>query len=240
MAAKGCWTYQLSPLFIEGYSHFLNYSYLHRAYPLHRRRNGPTSRFSIRRPRPSQGVASPWRTLRDHTACRHRFPLEPPPPSFEAQTQQNPPSVALGGFEAQTTKPDVSTAPRARPPRSDTCPTSPRPRRQHDPLHHVLAQVRVLGVSHHGWPPGWSDPSVKTQHSPFTAPSPPARACMTFTSAIDHRSCAPHLHITSRPTWLHKHNLTLWLVHWLPRVLPIDNHSSSTRTTRDKSTLCSQ
>jgi hypothetical protein len=33
--------------------------------------------------------------------------------SFEAQNQQNPPSVALGGFEAQTTKPIVSTAPHA-------------------------------------------------------------------------------------------------------------------------------
>ena len=153
----------------------------------------------------------------DHAACRHRFPPESPPPSFEAQTQQNPPSVALGGFEAQTTKPAVSTAPRARPPRSDACPASPRPRRQHGPLHHVLAQVRVPGVSHRGWSPGCSDPSVKTQHSPFTAPGPSARARMTFTSAIDHRSCAPHLHTTSRPTWLHKHNLTLWSVHWLPQ-----------------------
>ena len=149
MAAKRCWTNQPSPLFIEGYSHFLNYPYLHRAYPLHRGRNGPTPRFSIRRPRPSHGVASPWCTLRDHVACRHRFPSEPPPPSFEAQTQQNPPSVALGGFEAQTTKPVVSTAPRARPPRPDTCPASPRPWWQHGPLHHVLTRVRVLGVSHH-------------------------------------------------------------------------------------------
>ena len=53
------------------------------------------------------------------------FPPEPPPPSFEAQTQQNQPSVALGGFEAQTNKPAMSTAPRARPPRSDACPASP-------------------------------------------------------------------------------------------------------------------
>jgi hypothetical protein len=169
MAAKRCWTNQPSPLFIEGYSHFLNYHYLHRAYPLHRRRNGSTPRFSIWRPRPSHGVASPWCTLGDHAACRHRFPPEPPPPSFEAQTQQNPPSVALGGFEAQTIKPAMSTAPRARPPRSDMCPASPRPRRQHCPLHHVLAQVCVRRVSHRSWSPGCSDPSVKTQHSPFTA-----------------------------------------------------------------------
>jgi hypothetical protein len=160
MEDKGCWTNQPSPLFIDGYSHFLNYPCLHRVYPLHRWQNGPTSRFLISRPHPSHGVASPWRTLRDHAACRHRFLPEPPPPSFEAQTQQNPPSVALGDFEAQTTKPGVSTTPRARPPWSDACPASPRPRRQHGPLHHVLAQVRVPGVSHSGWSPGCSDPSV--------------------------------------------------------------------------------
>jgi hypothetical protein len=111
----------------------------------------------------------------------------------------------------------MSTAPRACPPRSDACPASPRPRRQHGPFHHVLTQVCVPGVIHHGWSPGCSDPLVKTQHSPFTAPGPSAQAHMTFTSAIDHRSCAPHLHTTSRPTWLHKHNLTLWSVHWLPQ-----------------------
>jgi hypothetical protein len=216
MAAKGCWTNQPSPLFIEGYSHFLNYPYLHRAYPLHRARNGPTPRFSIRLPRPSHGVASPWCTLRDHVACRYRFLPEPPPPSFEAQTQQKPPSVVLGGFEIQTTKPAVSTAPCARPSRSDTCPASPRPCRQH--VHSTTSSHKcVPGVSHRGWSPGCSDPSVKTQHSPFTASSPSAQARMTFTSAINYRSCAPHLHTTSRPTWLHKHNLTLWSVHWLPQ-----------------------
>jgi hypothetical protein len=162
MAAKRCWTNQSFPLFIEGYSYFLNYSYLHRAYPLHRGRNGQTPRFSIWWPRPSHGVASPRRTLRDHAMCRDQFPPELPSPSFEAQTQQDPPSVALGGFETQTTKTIVSTAPRARPPRSDMCPASPRPRRQHGPLHHVLTQVRVLGVSHRGWSPGCSDPLIKT------------------------------------------------------------------------------
>ena len=103
------------------------------------------------------------------TPCAATGSLGTAPLSFEAQTQQNPPSLALGGFEAQTTKPAVSTAPRARPPRSDACPVSPRPRRQHGPLHHVLAEVRLPSVSHRGWSPGCSDPSVKTQHSPFTA-----------------------------------------------------------------------
>jgi hypothetical protein len=119
----------------------------------------------------------------------------------------------MGRFEDQITKPAVSTAPRARPARSDACPTSPRPRQQYGPLHHVLTQVRVLGVSHRGWSPGCSDPSIKTHHSPFTAPGPSARARVTFSLVVEHRSCAPHLHTTSRPTWLHKHNLTLWSVH---------------------------
>jgi hypothetical protein len=123
------------------------------------------------------------------------------------------PCLFLGGFEAQTTKLVVSTAPRARPPRSDACPASPRQCWQHGPLHHFLAQVCVPRVSHRGWSPGCSDPSVKTQHSHFTTPGPSSRSRMTFTSAIDHRSCAPHLHTTSRPTWLHKHNLILWSVH---------------------------
>jgi hypothetical protein len=147
--------------------------------------------------------------------------LLPPIPSGTATTEFWGPNsakpVALGGFEAQTTKLVVSTAPHARPPRSDACPTSPRPRRQHCPLYHVSTQVCVLGVNHHGWSHGCSDPSVKTQHSPFTAPGPSTRARMTFTLAVDHRSCAPHLHTTSRLTWLHKHNLTLWSVHWLPQ-----------------------
>jgi hypothetical protein len=98
MAAKGYWTNQPSPLFIEGYSHFLNYPYLHRAYPLHRGRNGPTPRFSIQRPRPSQGVASPWRTIRDHAACHRRFPPEPPLPSFEALNSAKPTIRSAGWF----------------------------------------------------------------------------------------------------------------------------------------------
>jgi hypothetical protein len=102
----------------------------------------------------------------------------------------------------------------------DTCPVSPRPRRQHGPLHHVLTRVRVPGVNNHGWSPGCCGSSVKIQHSSFTAPGQLARARMTFTSAVDHRPCAPHLHTTSRPTWLHIHNLTLWSAHY-PRVLPL-------------------
>jgi hypothetical protein len=184
MAAKGYWTNQPSPLFIEGYSHFLNYPYLHRAYPLHRRRNGPTPRFSIRRPRPSHKVASPWRTLRVHATCRHRFP------------------------------PNLSWAPHLGHVLHDQTCVLPVLDHADNTVHSTTSSHKcVLGVSHRGWSPGCSDLSVKTQHSPFTALGPSARACMTFTSAIDHRSCAPHLHTTSRPTWLHKHNLTLWSVH---------------------------
>ena len=56
----------------------------------------------------------------------------------------------------------------------------------------------------------------------------------------DHRPCAPHLHTTND-----RHGCTYIISHsshstYYPKVLPIDNHSSSTRTTRDKSTLSSQ
>jgi hypothetical protein len=61
---------------------------------------------------------------------------------------------------------------------------------------------------------------------------------MTF--AIDHHTCAPHLHTTSRLMWMHKLNSCLDQSMTRPEMLPVDNHSSSTRTTRDKSTLCSQ
>jgi hypothetical protein len=36
---------------------------------------------------------------------------------------------------------------------------------------------------------------------------------MTFTSAVDHRPCVPHLPTISQPTWLHIHNLTPRSVH---------------------------
>jgi hypothetical protein len=142
---------------------------------------------------------------------------------------KNPPSVALGGFEAQTTKPAKSTAPRARPSQSDACLASPRPRRQHGPLHHVLTQVRVPGVSHQGWSPGCSNPLVKTQHSPFTVlgPSTTVPVLHTCTPQVDRHGCTSIISHSSQSTDY-------------PRVLPVDNHSSSTRTTRDKSTLCSQ
>jgi hypothetical protein len=126
-------------LFIDGYVHFLNYHYLHRVYPLHRVRSGPSPRFSIRRPHAPHEIALPWRTLRCDATCRHRFPLEPPPPNFEVQTQQNPPSIALCGFEAQTIKKTTSIAPHLRTPcpghvsrQSSTAPATrfslPRPR----------------------------------------------------------------------------------------------------------------
>jgi hypothetical protein len=109
---------------------------------------------------------------------------------------------------------------------------STRPHQQHGPLCHVLARVRVPDVSHHGWSPGYFDLSAKTQQPPLTALDPLTRACMTFTSAINHHLCVPHLHTTRRPIWLH--NI---ISHSSQST--IDNHSSSTQTTRDKSTLCS-
>jgi hypothetical protein len=132
----------------------------------------------------------------------------------------------------------VSITPRACPPWLDLCPSSPRPCMQHGPLHHVLTRVHVPDVSHHGWSPECSGSSVKTQYLSFTA-SGPSRARITFTSVVNHRLYAPHMHTTSRPTWLHNISSHSSQSTDYPRVLPIDNHSSSTRTTRDKSTLCS-
>jgi hypothetical protein len=97
----------------------------------------------------------------------------------------------------------------------DMCPTSTRSRRQHGSHHHILARVRVLGVSHHDWSPDNSDPSVKSHRLSFTAPNQSTRTHMTFTFAIDHHPCAKHLHTISRPTWLHIHNLTLRSIHLL-------------------------
>jgi hypothetical protein len=106
-------------------------------------------------------------------------------------------SIALGGFEAQPPKPSWVSHHVGVSHVLDMCLASPRPCWQHGPLHHVLARVRVLGVIHHDWSLDCSNPSSKTQHSSFTAPSPLARARMAFTSTIDHYPCAPHLHTTS-------------------------------------------
>jgi hypothetical protein len=119
---------------VTSYFHFLNYPHLHRAYPLHRRQNGPSPRFSIRRPCTPHKDASPWCTLRCDATCHHRFPLELPSSNFEAQTQQNPPSVALGGFDDQTTKPPWLSKHVRAPHVLDTCHASPRPSKQHVPM----------------------------------------------------------------------------------------------------------
>jgi hypothetical protein len=50
------------------------------------------------------------------------------------------------------------------------------------------------------------DPTLVLHHSRSISMSPHA-------SVVDHCPYDPHLHTTSRLTWLHKHNLTLWSVH---------------------------
>jgi hypothetical protein len=77
-------------------------SHLRRVYPLCQEQNRPTPRFSIQRPHAPHEVALPSRTHRCDATCHCWFPPEPPPPSFEAQTHQNPPSVMHGGFEDQS------------------------------------------------------------------------------------------------------------------------------------------
>jgi hypothetical protein len=124
---------------------------------------------------------------------------------------KNPPSVAPGVFEAQTTKHAINTAPRARPPRSDAYPASPRPRRQHGLLHHVFTRVRVVGVSHH--PAALIRQSrSNTRSSPLPVHSmrphdlhfsrrPPFMCFYTCTSQADRHVCTS------------MHNLTLWSVY---------------------------
>jgi hypothetical protein len=105
--------------------------------------------------------------------------------------------------------PAASIISRVRHARPDACPASPRPRRQHDPLCHILARVRAPGVSQHDWSPDDFGLSAKSKRSSFTAHSPLPQTRMTFIFAVGHDPCVPHQHTTRRPTWLHIHNLTL-------------------------------
>jgi hypothetical protein len=118
---------------------------------------------------------------------------------FEAQTHWIQPSVVLGGFEAQPLKPPWVAHRMCVHHVLDTCPTSPRWRRRHDLLCHVLAPMRsqVLATA------GFSSPLVKAQRSSFASPGPSTLTRMIFTFAVDHHPCAPHLHTTSKETWLH-------------------------------------
>jgi hypothetical protein len=64
---------------------------------------------------------------------------------------------------------------------------------------------------------------------------------MTFTFAIDHHPCAPTCTPQANRHGCTTQALILWLVQGsYQRTTHADNHSSSTQTTRDKSTLFSQ
>jgi hypothetical protein len=200
MATKRYWTNQTPTLFIECYFYFLNYPICIES--IHSVRHKIDQLIGFR----SNGHAL-------HTKLLH---LDTPFAVTPRAVTSSLPNRCRRVW-GPTTKP-LWVSHRMRVPHVlDTCPTSPRLRRQHSLLCHILARVRVASVSHHGWSPSCSSPSAKTHLSSFTAPGPSARARMTFTAAVDHRACAPHLHTTSRSTWLHIHNLTLWSVHWLPQ-----------------------
>jgi hypothetical protein len=70
---------------------------------------------------------------------------------FWGPNSAKPVIYSTGWFLGPYHQTRVSTAPRARRPRPDACSTSPRPHRQHGPLHHVLTRVRVPRVSYYGW-----------------------------------------------------------------------------------------
>jgi hypothetical protein len=166
---------------------------------------------------------------------RHRRVLRP-------NSIDNPTSVAMGGFSRIGYQITTSSTPHARPPRhGQVYPDSPQPHHRHGPLHHVLAWVRALGVSHQDYSPGDSGPLVKSQRSSFIAPSLLARTRMIFTFAIDHRTCVstPAHH---KPTDMVAQHLVSWPGQSTtrPKMLSVDNHSSSIRSTKGKLTLCSQ
>lgn len=95
-----------------------------------------------------------------------------------------------------------------------------------------------LKCHHHDQSPGFSGPSVKSQHSSFAAPGPLEQISLTFTFVVDHQPCAPQLH--HRPTNMATQHIYPSQSTTQPETLSVDNHSSSYRTTMDKSNLCLQ
>ena len=102
----------------------------------------------------------------------------------------------------------------------DTCLVSPRLRWQHDALYLVLASVRILGVYHHSYTPSFFGPSVMRVRVDGLRVATDEGWDLTF--AADHRIYIPHLHSTSRETWLHNIN-----THTL--VIPHDSIQDATR-----------
>jgi hypothetical protein len=174
-----------------------------------------------------------WCPLRYDVTCRHRFPPEPPSSSFKTQTQQNLPSVALGGFDAQTTKPIVSLAPRARPPRPEVCLATHR--HAVNTVHsitssHDVSQVSATMAGHLVAPVRQSRPI--TRPSPLLAhqhePAWPSPQSSTTVSML--QTCTSQAY---------RYGCTIIISHFgqftdHPRLLPVNNHSWSTPNHKDQ------
>jgi hypothetical protein len=79
----------------------------------------------------------------------------------------------------------MSITPRARSHDLDMCPAGPRPCRQHGPLHHVLARVRVLATT------------VCHPAAPVCQPRPNTRLSPLLVQVHQHK---PHdIHLSRRP-----------------------------------------
>jgi hypothetical protein len=114
--------------------------------------------------------------------------------------------------------------------------TMPATRSTPPRLRTSVSQVLATTVGHLAALIRQSRPSTRPsplpvhQHEPVwpsPQPSTTVPVLLTCTPQVDRHGCTSIISHSGQSTDY-------------PRVLPIDNHSSSTRTTRDKSTLCSQ
>jgi hypothetical protein len=190
---------------------------MHRAYPLIQGQNGPTPDICILQSCALHKVALPRRNLYDDATCHLRL-AETALLSFKAQTWWNQPSVSLGSFEAQPPKPprvvySIGITSWAH-------------------VSHYWVLRPKLGVttsSHLASLVPWSRPSARP--SPLLAHQhEPAWSSPTTVPVL--HTCTPQAYNTQ---------LVLWLVQDSHQsTTHVDNHSSLTWTTRDKSILCSQ
>jgi hypothetical protein len=141
--------------------------------------------------------------------CCFQFPPKLLPPGLEAKPSRKPIVHSAGWFWGPNHQTAVSIAPRAR----TSCPG------------HVFRQSSTALSTRPALPrprasayPRCQPPRLVTQHSPFTTPGPSAWARMTFTSVVDHRPYAPHLHTTNQYIISHSGQSTDY-----PKVLPVDN-----------------
>jgi hypothetical protein len=117
IAKRDSYTTNHPLLFIQGYSTFLIYPWIHKAYPLSQRWNGPTLVILILWPHALHEVSSPWRTLRDVAMCHLRFLPESPRRVLRPKPKQIG-DCSAAWFWGSTTKTLMGRVTRTHPPRS--------------------------------------------------------------------------------------------------------------------------